>query len=189
MKFYQVFKVSLQYRWSILFTILTAIGVGVLWGANLSAVYPFMEITFKGQSMQGWIDTTIEKSEARIQELEKEKAADPESRVIAQNLSAERTTLGWYEWLRPWIYRWLPAGPLATIALLLAALLATTVLKLAFLIMNTLLVSRITNRTIYEIRNQLFDKCLQLDMAHYDNKGSAELLSRITNDVGGIANG
>ena len=199
MKFAQVFKISLKYRWSILFTILTGLGVGLTWGANLSAVYPFMEITFKGQSMQGWIAEMIKTSEQRLSELDataQELAALPpaeqDSRqleLIEHQRKTESTTLGWYRWLRPWIDKYLPTSAFKTIVVLLAALLAMTVLKLAFLIANTMFVTRITNRTIYEVRNQLFDKCLELDLARYNRDGSAELMSRITNDVGGISNG
>ncbi len=91
--------------------------------------------------------------------------------------------------LKEIIDAWLPTTPFSTIVLLLAALLAMTVLKTAFLIANSVLVSRIANLTILNIRNRLFDKCLALEFARYTQDGSAVLMSRITNDVGGIGGG
>lgn len=235
MNFWKIVKSSFCYRWNIFFCIFTALGVGLLWGMNLSAVFPFMQITFKGQTMQNWVDEAISESQIRIEEFEARRAElqtlklevpaevpaevpenvvsearkegnrtaaetvrptvkeeiqsirDPE--ILAHKLQMEQTTLKGYEWLRGFIYRFLPTTPFATIVLLLAALLFLTGLKTAFLIANSVLVAKIANRTIYDIRNRLYDQCLKLELARYSQDGSAVLMSRITNDVGGIGSG
>lgn len=202
MNFYRVLKVSFRYKWSILFSILTALGVGVMWGANLSAVYPFMEITFKGQTLQAWMDQTIAQSEIEITKfrqqedlLQKEEISSEEVAEglplteIQRRLLVEQTTLEWYRFVQKGINRFVPNDAFLTITMLLAGLLLMTLLKIAFLIANTLFITRVTNRTIYDLRNQLFSKCLQLDMARYNNDGSAQMMSRITNDVGGVSTG
>ena len=233
MNFWKIVKSSFQYRWNIFFCIITALGVGVLWGTNLSAVFPFMQITFKGQTMQEWAADCVKESEVQIQALETRRAVlltnaptpaetsapaetpTPESAptlpemssaeevqelpenvqeltdiaLIDHKLQIERATHGGYVKLKEIIDAWLPTTPFSTIVLLLAALLAMTVLKTAFLIANSVLVSRIANLTILNIRNRLFDKCLALEFARYTQDGSAVLMSRITNDVGGIGGG
>lgn len=233
MNFWKIVKSSFQYRWNIFFCIITALGVGVLWGTNLSAVFPFMQITFKGQTMQEWAADCVKESELQIQALETRRAVlltnaptpaetstpaetpTPESAptlpemssaeevqelpedvqaltdiaLIDHKLQIERATHGGYVKLKEIIDAWLPTTPFSTIVLLLAALLAMTVLKTAFLIANSVLVSRIANLTILNIRNRLFDKCLALEFARYTQDGSAVLMSRITNDVGGIGGG
>ncbi len=201
MNFWKIVKTSFRYRWNIFFCVVTALGVSVLWGTNLSAVYPFMQITFKGQTMQNWVDDAIADSRNHLQNLENQKAvltsqagsgAGADSKEIAHithKIQVESTSLYGYECLRVWIYRFLPTTPFATIAVLLAALLSLTVLKTVFFVANSVLVANIANRTIFDIRNRLFDKCLALDIACYNQDGSAVLMSRITNDVGGIGSG
>ncbi|MDO5113090.1 MAG: ABC transporter ATP-binding protein [Planctomycetia bacterium] len=202
MNFYRVLKVSFRYKWSILFSILSALGVGVMWGANLSAVYPFMEITFKGQTLQAWIDQTIAESESEIENFCRQeemcRGGELPAEEVAEGLTlaeiqrrrlVEQTTLEWYRFVQKGIYRFVPDDAFQTIALLLVGLLLMTLVKIAFLVANTLFITRVTNLTIYDLRNQLFDKCLQLDMARYNNDGSAQMMSRITNDVGGVSAG
>ena len=128
-------------------------------------------------------------SAEEVQELPEDVQALTDIALIDHKLQIERATHGGYVKLKEIIDAWLPTTPFSTIVLLLAALLAMTVLKTAFLIANSVLVSRIANLTILNIRNRLFDKCLALEFARYTQDGSAVLMSRITNDVGGIGGG
>ena len=218
MNFWKIVRSSFQYRWNIFFCIVTALGVGVLWGTNLSAVFPFMQITFKGQTMQEWAEDCVKESEIQIQALETRRAmllmdaeetptqertpigaelqelpedilALTDVALVEHKLQVEQATHSGYVRLKEVIDAWLPTTPFSTIVLLLAALLAMTLLKTAFLIANSVLVARIANLTILDVRNRLFDKCLALEFARYSQDGSAVLMSRITNDVGGIGGG
>ncbi len=293
MNFWKIVKSSFRYRWNIFFCLVTALGVGLLWGTNLSAVFPFMQVTFKGQTMQNWADEGIAECRMRIaafeqrkielegtelegrelegtelegtfrdekkvnvetgkadsvdservlekkrevnssvdetvsannsalegageksaaerisadgqtennqaetadfseisEEMKKEAESFDDLRLLSHKINLERTTLRGYEWLRSAFYSWLPSTPFATIVWLLAALLGMTILKTAFLIANSVLVAKIANQTIFDLRNALYDKCLAFEFARYSQDGSAEMMSRITNDVGGIGNG
>lgn len=193
MNFLRILKISLKYKYALIFSVLTALAVGILWGANLSAVYPFMELTFKGESLQSRLADMITESESRLEVLETE-LQNPETpaeneRLLQQKIFAERYAQKWYHWLLPLAERYLPTSPMKTIFIVLVVLLATTVLKTAFLILNSLLVAHITQRTILDVREQLFQKCLEMDMTTYSTEGSAMLMSRLTNDVNGIAAG
>ena len=44
--------------------------VGVLWGANITVVYPFVQVVFNKQSMHDWVDVQIVKARSTSQELE-----------------------------------------------------------------------------------------------------------------------
>ncbi len=193
MNFWKIVKTSFRNRWTIFFCIVTAVGVGVLWGMNLSAVFPFMQITFKGQTMQDWVDNSVTECETRISDFEKrlaEGVSDEKARALIENkLKIETATLWGYVWLQRAFHAYLPTTPFATIVLLLATLMFLTLLKTAFLVANSVLVAKIANQTIYDVRNQLYDKCLDLEVARYSHEGTAVLMSRITNDVGGIGGG
>ena len=36
---------------------LCSAGVAALWGANIAALFPIIEVTLKGESLQSWIST------------------------------------------------------------------------------------------------------------------------------------
>ena len=55
---------AIRYKFTFAASILSALVVAVLWGANISAVYPVVEVIFKNQSMQQWIDLKIGESNA-----------------------------------------------------------------------------------------------------------------------------
>jgi len=194
MNFWKIVKISFHHPWNIVFCVITALGVGLLWGMNLSAVFPFMQITFKGETMQTWAEKSVTESALRLEELE-QKLADSSDLTskdrlfLEHKIKMERATHSGYELLHSLFCRYLPTTPFATIVLLLVVLLGMTVLKTLFLIANSVLVARIANETIYDVRNQLYDKCLALEVARYNQEGSAVLMSRITNDVGGIGSG
>ncbi len=193
MNFLRILKISLKYKYSIILSVITALGVGLLWGTNLGAVYPFMELTFKGQSLQTRLGEMIAESQTRItdfQTQEADPALEESQRVlIAHKRVLEERVLAAYLWIQPAAEKYLPQTAFMTIFVLLVALLAMTLLKALFLIANCVLVARVTNRTIFDVRNQLFTKCLELDMNTYSTDGSAVLISRLTNDVQGIAAG
>ena len=57
--FGRVIRLALQYRFSAIAALLCALAVGVFWGANISVVYPFVEVIFQGKSFHDWIDDRI----------------------------------------------------------------------------------------------------------------------------------
>ena len=67
--FSRVLRLTLRYRGTLLGVVVTSLIVGVLWGANIGVVYPFVEVVFKGQSLQEWIDKEIAAAEQRTVEL------------------------------------------------------------------------------------------------------------------------
>lgn len=193
MNFLRIIKISLKYKYTIIFSIITALGVGLLWGTNLSAVYPFMELTFKGESLQTRLAAMIDESQQRITDFQTQQAdttlAAEDRELIVHKLALEERVLATYLWLQPGVEKYLPKTAFMTIFVLLVALLVMTFIKALFLIANCVLVARVTHRTIYDVRNQLFRKCLELDLNTYSTDGSAVLVSRMTHDVNGIAAG
>ncbi len=63
--FGRVVELALQYRFSVIAAIVCALMVGLFWGANISVVYPFVEVVFDGKSLHEWVDGRIADSEAQ----------------------------------------------------------------------------------------------------------------------------
>ena len=49
-----------------------ALMVGILWGGNIGAVFPFVEVVFRGQSLQQYVDREMEQADAKIRQLEEQ---------------------------------------------------------------------------------------------------------------------
>jgi ATP-binding cassette subfamily B protein/subfamily B ATP-binding cassette protein MsbA len=47
--------------------LLCSAGVAALWGANIAALFPIIEVTLKGDSLQSWNERRIEEAEGRIE--------------------------------------------------------------------------------------------------------------------------
>jgi ATP-binding cassette subfamily B protein/subfamily B ATP-binding cassette protein MsbA len=46
--------------------LLCSAGVAALWGANIAALFPIIEVTLKGDSLQSWNERRIEEAKARV---------------------------------------------------------------------------------------------------------------------------
>ena len=73
--FLRVVRLSLRYRGTVVGAVLCAIMIGVLWGGNIGAVFPFVEVVFRGQSLQETVDREIDRADAQIQLLEQQLAS------------------------------------------------------------------------------------------------------------------
>ena len=51
---------------------LCSVGNGAIWGINIGALFPVVEVTIAGDSLQTWIRDEIEESEQLIAKLETE---------------------------------------------------------------------------------------------------------------------
>ena len=64
-------RMALRYRISIVGSVICSAFVALLWGANLGAVYPFIEVVMRNQSLHEWADARIDESQTMIAEAEK----------------------------------------------------------------------------------------------------------------------
>ncbi|HKD37150.1 MAG TPA: ABC transporter ATP-binding protein [Pirellulales bacterium] len=203
--FSRVLRLALRHRWNVAGAMLSALVVALLWGLNIGALYPVFQVVFSGQSLQAWIDAEIKSSEGRVAALQSEIAAlkaeipalAPESRRAAElkvsskevQSSAEQEFLSRRRAWKPYIDRYLPAGPFQTVVLIVAGLMIATVVKDLFLVLNSILVDRLTQLTVMELRKRFYRRTLQLDLAGFTENHSSELMSRFTYDMDGIGSG
>ncbi|HEY2147153.1 MAG TPA: ABC transporter ATP-binding protein, partial [Pirellulales bacterium] len=157
------------------------------------------------QSLQDWIDKEIKTSEGRVGTFEVEVAAmkaelpalAPDSRRAADlkvsakesQLLAEQEFLARRRSWKPYIDRYLPAAPFQTVVLIVVVLMIATVVKDLFLVLNSILVDRLTQLSVMDLRKRFYRRTLQLDLAGFTENHSSELMSRFTYDMDGIASG
>lgn len=203
--FARAIGLAIRNRPTLLGVIFTSLAVGVLWGANIGVVYPFVEVVFEGQSMHEWVDRAITDSDERAHELAKESSSLRETlphltgddyRLASARINyldadrdAEVAVVSRYRWVQPYIHAYLPTSPFKTLLLIVGVLLVGTALKDAFLVANLVLVERLVQLAAYDLRKQFFRQTLRLDLASFGDSSNSDLLSHFTYDLNGIVLG
>ena len=181
--------------------------VGILWGANLGAIYPVVEIIFQGQSMHDWSERQLTQSRQRSQELQKQiaeldtdKQATPSKskederqikklKTLRSQLAAEQSAIANVEWISPYIERYLPDDAFQTLIIVVGLLIVAGAVKACAHVANAVLVTRLSESTKKQLRIQCYNKLLETDLPTLSNNASGKLLSRITNEVDKAING
>ena len=183
--------------------VVTAILVGLLWGINIGAVYPFVEVVFRGQSLHAWVDGEMENSSQRVIELEadlrslqKQQESQPEDAKIASSISALQTRLTAeraaqirFQKVAPWIQRYAPEDPFQTLVWIVVALVIGTVLKNIAVSVNSILVARLSHLTVFGLRNQLYRQTLNSDLSTFGKRHNSVVVSHFTNDINKLNSG
>ncbi len=94
-----------------------------------------------------------------------------------------------YRRAEPLIDKYLPSNGFRTLLLLMGLVMVGIACKGFFLFLQEVLVSDLTQLTIFDIRNLFFRRTMALDLASFNDQGSAELLARFTNDMESVHQG
>lgn len=67
-QFGRAVKLALAHRINVVACILTALGVALLWGGNLTAIFPIVEVVMNDHSLPEWIDQQVAESNQTVAE-------------------------------------------------------------------------------------------------------------------------
>lgn len=195
--FLRLLQEAKRYWRSLFFATLCSFAVAALWGANIGAFYPILEVTIRGKSVEQWFDEQLSDLQLRIAETETTESElmrqlasrqsanqrlDTESRL--RQLRGEQQELAKrlqaYQRALPHAQRWIPQDPFGTIVMIVGILLLSTLVKHAFMITNDYLVGRAAVDLSREIRQKLFSKALYLDRASFSKLGASSFQGQIT---------
>jgi subfamily B ATP-binding cassette protein MsbA len=94
-----------------------------------------------------------------------------------------------YVRVQPWINRYLPSDGFQTLFLLLVLVMLGVALKGFFLFLQEVLVADVTQLTLFNVRNHFYRRTLALDLASFNEQGSADLVARFTSDIDSLSQG
>ncbi len=94
-----------------------------------------------------------------------------------------------YRRAQPFVAEYLPHSGFRTLVLLLGLVMVGIALKGFFLFLQEVLVSDLAQLTLFDIRNLFFRRTMALDLASFNDQGTAELLARFTNDMDSLNQG
>lgn len=203
--FGRVLKIAAKKHWSLVGVLFSSLVIAILWGANIGTLYPMIEVVFQGESIPQYAERRIQESDQTVLELDEERSkleskianatADETDQLNIQieSLTAKREvyshSVDYLRRFQPWINAYSPEGPYKTLVLIVALLLFGTTIKLLALMTNLLLVQNVAEKTSLELRSLFFRKALSLDLDWFGENGSANLTSRLTNDISHVASG
>ena len=207
-EFRRVLRLAARRHWSLIGVLFTSLAIALLWGANISVLYPIVEVVFKGESVPEYADRRVEEIDRDLVELSQtinelsaalsttSEMADAEKRKLSIRRSAavdlklatekSRDTL---LWAKPAIDQYAPSTAYQTLLVILGVLIIATVLKLVALGVNMMLVQYAAERAAVDLRSDFFRKALHLDLDWFGENGSADLTARLTNDVALVSSG
>jgi ATP-binding cassette, subfamily B, bacterial MsbA len=203
--FVRALKMSLRYRWTIAGIVSSALVVAALWGGNIGAMWPVLEVTFQGKSLSQWTDSSIASSEKlqtdlqqEIEGLDKQIDTTPTDQRAALEADrgeklarqkAEQDALDWYYWAKPWLDRYAPTSPFQTLVVLISGLMIGTIIKDLLLAVGGILVDRLSSLVMLDLRKQFYRRTLRMDLLSFGDAQTSDLLSRFTYDMDGIGGG
>ena len=193
-------KQALRQRFTILGIVLSSFAIALFWGANIGAVYPFVEVVIQNKSMHDWARDRIAESKAnclaieeKIKNLEQNlpDAATEQERIAIDNevahLSlkhqAEEKVIVATTDIQPYIERFLPDDPFKTLVVIAIGLIICTIIKDLFLVANLLLVQRFSEMTTLGLRNQVFQHTMKMGLGVFNKDRTGDLMSRFTGDI------
>jgi subfamily B ATP-binding cassette protein MsbA len=179
--------------------------VAALWGANLSVAFPLVKVLLQGQSLKQYVQQEIANASKEVDDSQHgidadrrqlELADDHQQMHIAAHMAKEEIKrnsatqrLATLQWVNYRIIPFIPDDGFRTFALILAALLVLTALKLICMFAEDILVGSVVQLAIMRIRKQLFRRVLTLDYQTLMLRGASDLMARFTYDIETLANG
>ena len=82
-----------------------------------------------------------------------------------------------------------PSEGFQTLLLLIGLVMTGVAVKGFFLFMQEVLVADVMQLTLFDIRNYFYRRTMALDLSNFGDQGSAELISRFTNDMDSLSQG
>lgn len=197
--FSRALKVAINYWPSLLLAMLCSLGVALIWGGNIGAIYPVMEVTLAGKSLQAWNAERLVESQNRAaaiqQELQQlanrplnEKEHHRQNELNTKLQSEEAIQIAAAR-MQPWLVRIFPVDPFHTVLAVVGLLVATTLIKSGLLVANEWLVARVSNDITRDIRRQIFDRALVLDKASFQAHGTSAFAAQIIYTADQLARG
>lgn len=203
--FSRAIRLALQYRWTFAASVFCALMVGVLWGGNIGAVAPFVQVALEKQSLHDWVQQKIAAQDAAAtakihahakltsapndESAEQRRNRRAEIEQLAAEANVARRSAEFYRWLEPYVQRWLPVDPFRTLVFVVVLLMIGTTIKSAFLALHAILVNRLAQLAIFNLRKEFYRHSLKMDLAQFSEDGASDLMSRFTYDMESLSNG
>lgn len=175
----------------ILLATLCSFGIAVLWGSNIGALYPVIEITLRNESIQSWLDKKHAETQSEIarvtdrineisNQIPRDKKAELQLDELRQYRAERERDLAWTAWQRDWANRLLPNDAFQTICVIMGVQIVTTLVKHVLMLTSDMILGYVSSTLVKRLRQRVFDKSLAMDKDAHQSVGTSGLVSSIT---------
>lgn len=189
--FAKAIKESLHLAPAIILATLCSLGIACLWGGNISALYPVIEVTLKNESIQDWLQKQSNTLASQKAEIENKLANVPpaEQPPLRGQLRDVENALGWNQWKLEWAETLLPSDPFLTICAIMGVLVFSTLIKHVLMLTSDLLIGFASSTLVRNLRSRLFSQALHMDRSQFQQVGNSTFLAALTTGTDGLAMG
>jgi subfamily B ATP-binding cassette protein MsbA len=212
--FLRALRFAWPYRFRLSVSIVCALLAAALWSLNFTAIYPILKIFGTGQNLQAWVDSAIDKCQKEQVDSAKRKVADlnldlektkkepneqvkiRKERQLAGSIAAVEAELKTaqdevyrYHVAKRYIDAYCPTDRFQTLLAVLMVVVLAVVIRGMFEFWQESLVGVVVNRSLFNLRNRFFRRVIHLDVNHFGEAGTHELMTRFTNDIDTLGGG
>lgn len=203
--FSKAILLSFRYKWTIAAAIICSLLIASLWAASITTVFPVVKIVLEGETAQSWIATEIEQAETsrnvitgEIEQFQQNlQSATPQETATLKRkidlkmdrLNAESSAIERFEYLQPFINKYAPDSPFKTLVWAMVWLLVTSILKGIMLVLSAILVARVANRTVMDLRRIYYRKALELDQRRIEMLGTSNMMVHLSSNMMMVSGG
>jgi ATP-binding cassette subfamily B protein/subfamily B ATP-binding cassette protein MsbA len=211
--FLRALRCSWPYRGRLFLSVICALFAAVLWGLTFTAISPVLSTLIRKQNLEDWAEEGGDQTQAKINALQKDRAVaaaaidelnklpqdplrDKQLRAYTVQLAELEGNLYWANrklylfQLGKWYFsRFLPKDPFQTLACVIGLVVMGVALRGIFEFWQESLVGSVVNLSLFDLRNRLYRNVIHLDVNHFSEEGTHELMARFTNDMEMLGNG
>jgi len=214
--FLRALRTAWPYRYRLGISVFCALLAAALWSLNFTAIYPILKIfgSEKKQNLQEWVDASIETCQKEQIEPMKRELAELNQRVIKnetepdddiknrrnrqltgeiakkeQALSSAQNFLYRCHVAKRYLDEYCPTDRFLTLVAVLVIVILAVALRGIFEFWQESFVGAVVNRSVFDLRNRFFRRAMHLDVGHFGETGSHELVTRLVQDVDMVGQG
>jgi ATP-binding cassette subfamily B protein/subfamily B ATP-binding cassette protein MsbA len=211
--FLRALRCAWPYRYRLAISIACAVLAAVFWSLSFTAIYPVLKLLGSEQNLQEWVDSEIRRTQKdiesweqrinevnkKVQEVEQQPVSRESDRAKAAlaadlakfeaKLEPARRNLYRFHFLKHWIDRIFPNDRFQTLLWVLVLVVAGVGIKGFFEFWQESLVGSVVNLSLFDLRNRFYRNVIHLDVRHFGEAGTHELMARFTNDMETLGGG
>jgi subfamily B ATP-binding cassette protein MsbA len=192
--FWNAIRDSLHHTPALILATVCSLGIAFLWGSNIGALYPVVEMTLNGQSIQTWLEKGVDTSKAELSRVDAEinqaqKGGQATLDRLERHRRHEAWVLSWREWALRSANAIFPRDAFSTICAIMGLLMVTTMIKHLLMLSNDLIIGHVSTTIVRDLRMRVFDSVLKMDRTTYQAYGTSGFLAAITSAADGLTIG
>ncbi len=212
--FLRALRYAWPYRYRLGISFACALLAAGLWSLNFTALWPILKIFTTGQNLQTWVDVSIEKCQKEQIEPNKKQMEDLHEQMakiekdfvggdldkfkrrtardmakVEADLKSAHDELYRYHIAKRFIDNYCPTDRFQTLVWVLVAVIVAVLIRGFFEFWQESLVGAVVNLCQFDLRNLLFRRAIHLDMSHFTDVGTGDMMTRFTTDVDLLSTG